>query len=307
MFINSFLKTNYFTNSLYWDLYLKKDVQIASKMVNLKFIHFFNSDLMDTKWPFFISNSLFLGIFYMLLSLKRFDWALQYSLLGFLLMVFFVFMWFREMFLESAIFGKYNRKVRGALTYGFLLFIVSECFFFGGFFWAYFDRFFHPVVYLGNSSLPYGIQSVFESKKSFIATLLLVSSGVFLNYGVYLTRLGSWIYSYILYFIATLEGVLFLCIQYYEYNKVLLFNITESVYSSSFYLLTGFHGFHVIVGLIFLLTSLSLFHYRYFFSKERTMLLMISVFYWHFVDIIWIFLYLTVYVWNFNLAYYQLH
>jgi heme/copper-type cytochrome/quinol oxidase subunit 3 len=289
----------------YWNQYIKQDTKTTSSFLNLNYLHYFN-EIPYTRWAFYIGASLFLAVFYILLSLKRYDWTLMLGVTALSSVFFFAFMWLRDMFIEASVFGKYNRKVRAALVYGFVLFILSECFLFGGFFWAYFDRFFHPTMFTGNSSLPYGIQSIFKSTKSFVATLLLVSSGVLLNYGVYLVRIGSWIYPYILFFVATIFGILFLYIQYYEYNKVLLFNITESVYSSLFFFLTGFHGLHVIVGLLFLLTSLSLFHYRYFFSKERHMLLMISIFYWHFVDIIWIFLYLTVYVWNFSNSYYHL-
>lgn len=293
----------YLDKADYWDLYLKSDVSISRNLFNLKFKHFFN-DVPYTRWPFYICISIFLTVFYLLLSLKKFDYILQLVGISFLLFLFFTFMWFRDLLIESSIFGKYNRKVKASIIYGFLLFIVSECFLFSGFFWCYFDRFFHPSIFTSNSSLPYGVQSLFNSTKSFFATLLLVSSGIFLNYGIYLTRIGSWIYPYILYSVSTIFGILFIYIQYYEYSFVLMHNVTDSVYSSLFFFLTGFHGLHVIVGLMFLITSLSLFHFRYFFSKERHMFLMISTFYWHFVDIIWIFLYLVIYIWNFNNAYY---
>lgn len=303
-FKNNHVKVMYFQNANFWNEYNKKDVQMSSNFMNINFLHYFN-EVPYTRWPFYICVSLFVAVFYILLALKRFDWTLTLGFVGLFSILYFVFMWFRDMFIEASIFGKYNRKVRAALVYGFVLFIVSECFLFGGFFWSYFDRFFHPSMYTGNSSLPYGIQTIFKSTKSFVATLLLVSSGVLLNYGVYLTRIGSWIYPYMLFFISTIFGILFLYIQYFEYSYVLSFNITQSVYGSLFFFLTGFHGLHVIVGLLMLLTSLTVFHYRYFFSRERHMLLMISIFYWHFVDIIWIFLYITVYIWNFSNSYYH--
>lgn len=297
------LKRLYLNKQEYWNSYLDTDLLIGKNLFGLKYNHYFN-EVHYTRWPFFLCLSIFLTVFYYLLSLKRFDYTLFYVKISALLFLFFIFMWFRDMIIESSIFGKYNRKVRSSIVYGFLLFIVSECFLFSGFFWAYFDRFFNPTMYTGNSTLPYGIQSLFNSTKSFVATMLLVSSGIFLNYGIYLTRIGSWIYPYMLYTITTIFGIFFLYIQYYEYSFVLMHNVTESVYSSLFFFLTGFHGIHVVVGLCMLLTSLGLFHYRYFFSRERHLIIMLSAFYWHFVDIIWIFLYLVVYVWNFNNAYY---
>lgn len=301
--LNFDFKRKYLNFPNYWQLYLNKDIEISRNLFNLNFKHFFN-EVAYTRWPFYLCISIFLTVFYLLLSLKRFDYTLQFAGISFLLFIFFISMWFRDLLIESSIFGKYNRKVKSSIIYGFLLFIVSECFLFSGFFWAYFDRFFNPTMYTANSSLPYGIQSLFKSTKSFIATLLLVSSGVFLNYGIYLTRIGSWIYPYMLYTVSTIFGILFLYIQYYEYSFVLMHNVTENVYSSLFFFLTGFHGVHVLVGLCMLLTSLVIFHFRYFVTRERHMFLMISTFYWHFVDIIWIFLYLVIYIWNFNNAYY---
>lgn len=292
-------------NSKFWQEYLKKDVKQSTNFLNLNFLHYFN-EIAFTRWPFYLALSLFITVYYMVLAMKGYDWVLHLAFVGLFSIVFFAFVWFRDMLIEASVFGKYNRKIRAAIVYGFVLFIVSECFLFGGFFWAYFDRLFHATMYTGNSSLPYGMYAIFKSTKSFVATLLLVSSGVLLNYSVYLIRIGSWIYPYILFFIATIFGILFLYIQYYEYSRVLSFNITQSVYGSLFYFLTGFHGLHVIVGLLLLLVSFSTLHYRYFLSQERHLLLMISIFYWHFVDIIWIFLYLTVYIWNFSNSYYHL-
>jgi heme/copper-type cytochrome/quinol oxidase subunit 3 len=302
---NEHVKQVYLHRPNFWGEYVKEDVKRSSSFLNLNFLHYFN-EIDYTRWPFYLASSLFLAIYYILLAIKGYDWVLHLEFAGIFLVVFFAFVWFRDMLIEAIIFGKYNRKVRAAIAYGFVLFIVSECFFFGGFFWAYFDRLFHSGMYTGNSSLPYGMQPIFKSTKSFIATLLLVSSGVLLNYSVYLIRIGSWIYPYILFFIATIFGIIFLYIQYTEYSKILSFNITQSVYGSLFFFLTGFHGIHVIVGLLFLTVSFALLHNRYFFSRERHLLLMISIFYWHFVDLIWLFLYVTVYLWNFSNSYYHL-
>jgi cytochrome c oxidase subunit 3 len=304
-FKNEHVKQVYLHKPRFWGAYAKEDVKRSSNFLNLNFIHYFN-EIDYTRWPFYVALSLFIAIYYLLLAVKGYDWVLHLGLMGLFLVIFFAFVWFRDMFIEAAVFGKYNRKVRAAIVYGFVLFVISECFFFGGFFWAYFDRLFHASMLTGNSALPYGMQAICKSTKSFVATLLLVSSGVLLNYSVYLIRIGSWIYPYILWFIATIFGITFLYIQYYEYSRVLSFNITQTVYGSLFYLLTGFHGIHVIVGLLFLLTSFTLLHNRYFLSRERHLILMISIFYWHFVDIIWLFLYLTVYVWNFSNSYYHL-
>jgi heme/copper-type cytochrome/quinol oxidase subunit 3 len=286
-------------------MYIRKDVQLKKNFMNLNYIHYYN-EIPYTRWPFFLAISLFTTVFYLLLSLKRFDWSLQLGVIGLGLVAYYMFMWFNDMFIESSIFGKYNRKIRACLVYGFVLFILSECALFSGFFWTYFDRFFHPSIYTGNNALPYGIQPIYKSTTSFIATLLLMSSGVIFNYSAYLLRTGVWNVPSLYIGIGILFGFSFLYIQYTEYNNILTFNITESVYGSIFYFLTGFHGLHVVVGLIFLSVTFLILESRSYYTRERHFSLSLAIFYWHFVDLIWIFLYFSVYVWNLSNSYYYL-
>lgn len=289
-------------NRRYFKKYLEKDVQLAKKLKNLNFVHFFN-EIPYTKWPFFLSFSLFVAIFYFVAALKRFDWMLGFSLIGVVLVLFYFFMWFNDLYIDSAIFGKYNRKIRACIVYGFMLFILSEVCFFSGFFWAYYDRFFHPTMFTGASALPFGLQPIYKSTTPFIATLLLMSSGVIFNYCAYLLRVGNWDNPVIYYAIGLVFGFLFLVIQFVEYKYILKFNITETVFGSLFYLLTGFHGLHVIVGMIFLTTTYVFLSLKYFYTKERHISMSLAIIYWHFVDIIWIFLFFSIYVLNFSASY----
>jgi len=301
MIVESKLKSSMFEKSSYWDLYLSKHVSFSDKLMNLNYIHYFN-EIPYTRWPFYLSFSLFTFVFYMLLSLTRYEWALSFGLCGLFLVAYYSFMWFQDIHIESGVFGKYNRKVRACLAYGFALFIVSEIALFSGFFWTYFDRFFHPSMWGGDSSLPAGFQKLPKGGMSLIATGLLVSSGLILNLAAYILRLGNWYIPLFLTTIGICFGLYFLEIQLYEYSQALDFNITDSVYGSIFYFLTGFHGMHVLVGWIFLFVSFYYLSHRLFYTRERHLSFSLAIFYWHFVDIVWLFLYFSVYVSNFSLS-----
>lgn len=289
-------------NFWYWDYYALIDKDMTKNFLNIRPVHYFN-EIPYTPWPFSISFSLFFVVFGVLLSFKQFEYAyyILYSGLG--LTVYFMFGWFNDLSIESIVFGKYNRKVRQSLTYAFILFLCSEIALFGCFFWAYFDRLFDPISVTGGIGLPYGVEPLFKNVKPVFATFLLITSGFFANLSFlsikysYFRALNASTASIVL-------GSLFLYIQYLEYTT-LLFTIADSVYCSAFYLLTGFHGAHVIVGLVFLLVQQDRL-YKCQFNRERHQGYMFAVFYWHFVDYIWIFLFFSVYVANWSLSYYYL-
>lgn len=297
------LKELFFNKKEYFYHYLRKDVEINKNFCNVKPTHYFN-DIAYTRWPFFLCMATFFVLFYFLMALKRFTIAIPLSFVAFGLLGYYVFCWFSDMILESLIFGRYNRKVRAAISYGFMLFLVSEVFIFSGFFWAYFDRLFDPSVLTGGSSLPYGLEPLFKSFKPIYATLLLVVSGYFANWGIYYTHLGSLVQAYSYAYISVLFGAMFLLVQISEYNS-LLFTIADSVYASCFYFLTGFHGIHVTIGLLFLAIQQDRM-YRCQFNKTRLQGYRLAVIYWHFVDYIWIFLFLSVYLVNWNYSYYYM-
>jgi cytochrome c oxidase subunit 3 len=292
----------FFEKRKYLDLYVKKDSTI-NNFAYIKPNHYFN-DILYTKWPFYIGSTCFFLLFYFVLALKQVEYALVYSLIAFLCIGYYTYAWFCDMVIESLVFGKYNRKVRASIAYGFMLFLVSEAFVFAGFFWTYFDRIFDPSILTGGSSLPYGVEPLFKNLKPFYATLTLVLSGYCANWGIYLMHASSYFYAHMFSFSAICLGIIFLLVQIAEYNS-LIFTITDSVYGSCFYLLTGFHGAHVIIGLIFL----SIQHERIVrchFNRVRMQGYRLAVIYWHFVDYIWILLFLAVYMTNWNFSYYYM-
>jgi len=198
---------------------------------------------------------------------------------------------------EESFYGRYNKKLKTALLYGFLLFLLSEAMLFGTFFWAYFDRMFHLSYVTGFLSVPTSVEVIRWFKEPLYATIVLIGSGWSANYSYYMfccNDISSLKKAYLFSFITNLLGFVFLYIQYIEYNH-LNFTISDTVYCTIFYVLTGFHGIHVIIGNLLLLFQYWLkFNYR----DNKTFGLSFAVLYWHFVDIIWIFLFLFVYLFN---------
>lgn len=276
----------------YWDLYLKEDVKYVKER---RYYHYYN-EIPYTRWPTYICVTLFYVIFYGLLSLNGIAYVGILSLISLILMIFSVMLWFFDLLNESVMFGKYNRKLRSVIVAGFMLFLASEVLLFGGFFWAFFDRFFHTPAIVGGNSVPMGIELFVWYKKPLYATLILLFSAITFNGASYCMKWGSWTYAVVYSTFGLLLGLIFLIIQVNEY-KHLAFSITDTVYGSCFYLLTGFHGFHVMVGMIFLTIQ----HERlvsWQFSRERHLGYSLAMIYWHFVDIVWIFLFIFVYVLN---------
>lgn len=267
---------------------------------NYKTRHYFN-DILFTPWPFFIGICLFMFIYLSILMLNKFFFInLEASLI--MLAFFFyaicesILAWCKEIVHES-FFGKYTKKLRSALLFGFLLFLVSEAMLFGSIFWAYFDRLFHLSYVTGFLSVPTTVETIRWYKEPLYATVVLLASGWSSNYAYYLFQIkdvNSLKKAYLFSFLTNFLGCIFLFIQYIEYTH-LTFTISDTVYCSVFYTLTGFHGIHVILGNFLLYIQYRL---KFTYIDNKVHGLGFAVLYWHFVDIIWIFLFFTLYFFN---------
>jgi cytochrome c oxidase subunit 3 len=284
----------------YNEILLTLHVKYSNNFMGIRPLHYFN-DILYTIWPFYIGWSVFFFLFFFLMILKQFVLGYYFILISFFSLLWMLGGRFYDMIIESFVYGKYSRKLRQAINYGFLLFLVSEAFLFSGFFWGYFDRVFDPVIFTGDNSLPFGIEPLYKNIKPIFATFLSVCSGFLVNLS-YISIKYSWMRALQFSYIGIILGGLSLFIQYMEYTS-LLFTINDNVFCSSFYMLTGFHGFHVIVGLIFLLIQQERL-YLCQFNREKQQGFILAVIYWHFVDYIWIFLFFSVYVLNWSLTYY---
>jgi len=147
--------------------------------------------------------------------------------------------------------GRYGKKLRAALVCGFFLFLCSEIMLFGGFFWALFDRAYTPAIDVGYW-MPAGMQATNHSALPLVGTCVLIASGYFVNESYYLLKASEFWWHLCYGYIAIALALCFLIIQAVEYAES-GFAMSHSIYGSCFYILTGFHGLHVTVGLLFLL------------------------------------------------------
>lgn len=267
---------------------------------NYKSRHYFNN-ILFTPWPFCISICLFNIIYLAILMVNKYFFLS--TTVSILLLYFVVYVmtesimgWVLEI-VEESFYGKYTKKLRSALLLGFILFLISEVMLFGSFFWAYFDRLFHVSYVTGFLSVPTTVETIRWFKEPLYATVVLIGSGWSANYSYYLFQINdasSIKKAYIFSVITNALGCMFMYIQYVEYNH-LNFTISDTVYCSVFYVLTGFHGIHVIIGNLLLFIQYVI---KYNYIDNKTFGLSFAVLYWHFVDIIWIFLFFFVYMFN---------
>lgn len=265
--------------------------------------HFFNN-ITYTKNPFQLSVLLFFIVLYFILYINKYIY-LNIIIFNIIFIIFLscILKWISQMYLEAIIMKRYNKKIITSIFTGFLLFLLSEIMLFSGFFWVFFDRIFHISIYTFNITHSLGITNmIYWFYIPYIATLILVYSGYTCNYSYYLYESGfqKACRNYLLYTIFL--AYIFLYLQYSEYTE-LSFNISDNIYTSIFYLLTGFHGMHVIIGFVFLSIQLIKIKFISISYRIRILSFAIALIYWHFVDIIWLFLYIFVYFLNNNITY----
>lgn len=202
--------------------------------------------------------------------------------------------WWRDVIREST-GGFHTLEVQRGLLLGFLLFLLSEIMLFVSFFWAFFHSSLSPAIELANVWPPIGLEAVDPWAIPFLGSSVLLASG-------FLLTLSHLCYSSSRddYTIRTLAltvglGILFLLLQYNEYQWG-SFTIADSVFGSLFYMTTGLHAVHVIVGVLFLAVALVRIS-RDSFTATHHLGLEFAIFYWHFVDLVWLGVFLLYYWW----------
>lgn len=207
-----------------------------------------------------------------------------------------MFQWWRDVIYESTYQGFHTNKVINGLKIRIVIFIISEFFFFIRIFWCYFHIFLSPRIEIGNLWPPKNIQIFNPYRIPLFNTVILLSSGFSVTWCHYSLINGLKFKRFFSLFITIILGLIFIIFQFIEYKEA-KFNISDSVFGSIFFLSTGFHGLHVLIGTLFLIVTLiriiknnfSIFHH---FGFEA------ASWYWHFVDVVWLFLYLLVYFWS---------
>jgi cytochrome c oxidase subunit 3 len=216
--------------------------------------------------------------------------------LGLIGVIFSMFFWFRDIISEASFLGNHTLAVQKGLHLGFILFIVSEALFFMAIFWAFFHSALTPTVELGAQWPPIGIEPINPFELPLLNTVLLLSSGATVTYSHHSLIKGDrkgTLYGLIA---TVLLAIAFTGFQVIEYN-VSSFTISDGVFGTCFYFGTGFHGLHVIIGTIFLIVALWRM-FAYHLTDNHHLGFEAGILYWHFVDIIWLFLYVTIYYWG---------
>ena len=215
---------------------------------------------------------------------------------GFIPVLLVMALWWRDVVREGEYGGHHTPVVQIGLRYGMALFIASEVMFFVAFFWAFFDASLFPKAGIGGVWPPADIQTFDAFDLPLLNTLILLLSGCTVTWAHHeliegnrpkvLQALG----------ITVLLGLFFTSLQAYEYSHA-AFGFSQNIYSSTFYMATGFHGFHVIVGTIFLAVC----WYRVWlghFKPDHHFGFEAAAWYWHFVDVVWLFLFVCIYWWG---------
>lgn len=217
-------------------------------------------------------------------------------LTGLLLLIIISFQWWRDVVRERTYQGLHTVKVLTGIKIGIILFIVSEIFFFLSFFWSFFHRRLSPTIEIGLIWPPINIVPFDPLQIPLLNTIILLSSGVTVTWAHHLIITSNYSESIRRLLLTILLGIYFTFLQAVEYWEA-RFTISDSVYGSCFFMATGFHGIHVIVGTLFLfvcLIRLKNFH----FSRGHHFGFEAAAWYWHFVDVVWLFLYLNIYWWG---------
>lgn len=227
-------------------------------------------------------------------------WIHDHGIIGLLLAapitLLTIIQWWRDVSREGTFIGHHTTPVVVGLRWGIVLFITSEVIFFFGFFWAFFHRRLSPTPELGCCWPPTGITPINPFSVPLLNTAVLLASGVTVTWSHHRIIEGNRLEAIQGLALTVILGIYFTFLQAGEYWEA-SFTIADRVFGSTFFVATGFHGLHVIIGRSFLrvcLFRLTLHH----FSPTHHFGFEAAAWYWHFVDVVWIFLFTCIYWWG---------
>jgi cytochrome c oxidase subunit 3 len=253
-------------------------------------------------WPFVGSVSAFVMALGAILWFHEIlpPWLLIVGAIG---VLYTMYAWWSDVIKEGKA-GDHTPVVQMHHRYGMILFIASEVMFFVAWFWAYFDGFFNQeapeqyarIAAMGTTWPPTGVELFSPWHLPLFNTLILLTSGTAV----------TWAHHALLHkdkrglvwgLVVTIAlGALFTFVQATEYSEA-GFQFSGNLYGATFFMATGFHGFHVLVGTIFLIVCL-IRALRDSFTVEHHLGFEFAAWYWHFVDVVWLFLFSSIYVWG---------
>jgi cytochrome c oxidase subunit III len=254
--------------------------------------------LPPSAWPFMAAVSAFIMLFGGVLFMHGSGpWMMLIGLTG---VLYVMFGWWADVVKESRV-GDHTPVVAIGLRYGFIMFIMSEVMFFAAWFWSFFKHAIFPMEdYFGTAYVRPDIVPVDAWHLPLMNTLILLCSGAAVTWAhhalVHENNRKDLINGLAL---GIILGIAFTALQIYEYAHLVHEGWTfgGDVFYANFFMATGFHGFHVLIGTIFLIVCL-IRAMRGDFTPERHIGFEAAAWYWHFVDVVWLFLFFAVYVWG---------
>nr|QNG56202.1 cytochrome c oxidase subunit III [Pediacus taiwanensis] len=236
----------------------------------------------------------------LILMLGLIKWFHQFNpnlfMLGILTTLLIMYQWWRDITRESTFQGLHTFNVTLGLRWGMILFITSEILFFISFFWGFFHSSLSPTIDIGMLWPPKGISTFNPLEIPLLNTLILLTSGLTVTWTHHSLMENNYKESLQSLLITVTLGIYFSLLQAYEYMEA-SFTISDAIYGSSFFMATGFHGLHVLIGSTFLTICL-IRHYNNHFSSIHHFGFEAAAWYWHFVDVVWLFLYISIYWWG---------
>lgn len=222
---------------------------------------------------------------------------------GLIGVLFVMYVWWRDVIVEARRDNAITAPVSHGLRLGMFLFIVSELMFFAAFFWAFFNASIFPIISLeevwGMAEgiwPPEGITTFDAWDLPFLNTLILLLSGTTVTWAHHALLQGKNDEVVQGLAITVVLGLAFTALQAVEYSHA-AFGFSDGIYASTFYMATGFHGLHVIIGTLFLAVNL-IRAMKGGLSEKHHLSFEFAAWYWHFVDVVWLFLFVFVYWWG---------
>lgn len=247
-------------------------------------------------WPLVAALGAFMLTSGLVLYMHRFVGGWNLLITGFLLVLYTMYTWWRDIVREATFEDTHTVVVQKGLRLGMILFIASEVMFFFAFFWAFFHSSIAPTFNIGGVWPPKAITTISTYTVPLTNTFILLSSGATVTWAHHALLARAKRHTLIALILTLALAVVFTCLQGFEYVNA-PFNISDGIYGSCFYMATGFHGFHVFIGTVALFVSfiriiLNHFTNHHHFGFES------AIWYWHFVDVVWLFLFINVYWWS---------
>lgn len=257
----------------------------------------------NSPWPLFLSIYLFFSIFAFVLLLYQSLFGSLLMFLSLLGLLFVTYLWFKDIIIESTYTGYHTKTVQKGIMIGLILFVISEICLFSSLFFSYFYNSLIPSIEVSCYLPPIGILAINPKSLPLLNTIILFVSGITSTISLNLFISNSTLENktnknkvlFSLGFTIIL-GIIFSYFQFLEYYTS-SFTISDSVYGSNLYLLTGFHGIHVIIGIILLIVTYIRIYMNHI-TREHYLLFSFANLYWHFVDYVWLILYIFLYCWN---------